>query len=263
LWKHFQKYRDVEFISRVYPRLVARTAEFMLNYRDMDTGLPKPSFDLWEEKAGVFTSTASCVCSALSSAAKFARVFYDSKRQETLDTAASQMKQAILTQLYDRKLNRFIKGVHPDGGRDVTVDSSLSFAFLSETFGAESREVRETMNAIVDRLWVDPGIGGLARYENDEYHRVSKSVRGNPWFICTLWLARWHIQTAASQEELKKAMDILAWVVKYSLPSGVLAEQLNPHDASPISVSPLVWSHAEFVIAVCEYLEKHELLSQS
>ena len=263
LWKHFQKYRDVEFITRVYPRLVAKTAEFMQNYRDVDTGLPKPSFDLWEEKAGVFTSTASCVCSALSSAAKFARVFYDSKRQETLDAVASQMKEAVLKRLYDRKLDRFLKGVYPNGSRDATVDSSLSFAFLSETFDAESPEVKGTMRAIIDRLWVDPGIGGLARYENDEYHRVSKRVQGNPWFICTLWLARWRIRTATSQEDLKKALDILAWVVKYALPSGILAEQLNPHDASPISVSPLVWSHAEFVIAVCEYLERYELLSQT
>lgn len=66
-----------------------------------------------------------------------------------------------------------------------------------------------------------------------------------------------------SLEDLKKALDILVWVVKYSLPSGVLAEQVNPYDASPISVSPLIWSHAEFVIAVCEYLEKYQLLSSS
>jgi GH15 family glucan-1,4-alpha-glucosidase len=263
LWKHFQKYRDLEFISRVYPRLVVKTSEFMQNYRDEDTGLPKPSFDIWEEKAGVFTSTAACVCSALSSAAKFAKVFYDSKHQEDLNSTAAQMKEAVVTRLYDGKLKRFIRGIYPNGHRDVTIDSSLAFTFLTDTFDAESNEVNETMKAIRERLWIDSGIGGLARYENDEYHRVSKENQGNPWFICTLWLARWHIKTANSLEDLKKALDILVWVVKYSLPSGVLAEQVNPYDASPISVSPLIWSHAEFVIAVCEYLEKYQLLSSS
>jgi GH15 family glucan-1,4-alpha-glucosidase len=260
LWKHFQKYRDVEFISRVYPKLVVKTSEFMQNYRDTNTGLPKPSFDMWEEKAGVFTSTAACVCSALSSAAKFAKVFYDSKRQEDLNNSAAQMKEAMLAHLYDGKLKRFIRGIYPSGYRDATVDSSMAFTFLSETFDVKSNEVKDTMNTIVNRLWVNSGIGGLARYENDDYHRVSNENQGNPWFICTLWLARWHIKTATSHADLKKALDVLAWVVKYALPSGILAEQLNPHNANPISVSPLIWSHAEFVIAVCEYLEKYQLL---
>jgi glucoamylase len=41
----------------------------------------------------------------------------------------------------------------------------------------------------------------------------------------------------------------------------MLAEQINPHTGVPLSVSPLVWSHAEFVTAVCEYVEKQNELS--
>jgi len=41
----------------------------------------------------------------------------------------------------------------------------------------------------------------------------------------------------------------------------VMAEQVHPFTGEPVSVSPLVWSHAEFVIAVCEYLEKYRELS--
>jgi GH15 family glucan-1,4-alpha-glucosidase len=261
LWKHFQKYHDVEFISKVYPRLVVNSTNFMLKHRDPNTGLPKPTFDIWEEKTGTFTATASCVCSALSSAAKFAKVFYDSNRQESLDKIAQQMKQAIQTHLYDEKQMRFIKAIYPNGTKDKTIDSSLAFTFLTETFNIENKEVHETMKAINKYLWTDPGIGGLARYQNDDYHRISKDLPGNPWFICTLWLARWYIKIANKVEDLKKAIDLLKWTVKYSLPSGILAEQLNPFDASPISVSPLVWSHAEFVITVCEYTEKYQILT--
>ena len=46
--------------------------------------LPKPTFDEWEEKVGVFTSTTAAVCAALDAAAKFAKVFFDSNRQEAL-----------------------------------------------------------------------------------------------------------------------------------------------------------------------------------
>jgi GH15 family glucan-1,4-alpha-glucosidase len=261
LWKHFQKYRDLEFISKVYPRLVVKAAEFMQSYKDPKTGLPKASFDLWEEQAGTFTSTAACVCSALSSAAKFAKVFYDSKRQEELNAVVGQMREAMLTHLYDRKLGRFVRAIRPDGSVDARIDSSLSFTFLYGAFAVENVAVKQTINAIVDRLWINGGIGGLARYENDGYHRVSRDVQGNPWFVCTLWLARWHVSSAKSLEDLKKALTLILWVVKYARASGVLAEQLNPYDATPVSVSPLVWSHAEFVLAVSEYLEKYKQLS--
>jgi glucoamylase len=42
------------------------------------------------------------------------------------------------------------------------------------------------------------------------------------------------------------------------LPSGVLAEQVNPFTGEPVSVSPLTWSHAAFVITVQKYLKKLE-----
>jgi GH15 family glucan-1,4-alpha-glucosidase len=39
------------------------------------------------------------------------------------------------------------------------------------------------------------------------------------------------------------------------------AAEVHPFTGVPVSVSPLIWSHAEFVIAVCEYLEKYRELS--
>jgi GH15 family glucan-1,4-alpha-glucosidase len=56
-------------------------------------------------------------------------------------------------------------------------------------------------------------------------------------------------------------MELLSWAASNSLPSGVMAEQIHPFTGKPISVSPLVWSHAEFVITVCEYLEKQQEIS--
>ena len=261
LWRHFQKYRDLEFISRVYPSLVVKASEFMQGYRDLDTGLPKPSFDIWEEKYGTSPSTSACVCSALSSAAKFAKVFFNSKRQEELNTIVADMKKAVLARLYDEELGSFVKTILPDHSIDSTIDSRVAFTFLYGAFDPKSDAVKQSMKAVTDRLWVDSAVGGLARYENDEYHRVSRDVQGNPWIICTLWLARWHIAISETMEDLKKALDLISWVVKHALPSGVLAEQLNPYDASPISVSPLMWSHAEFVLAVSEYAEKFKRLS--
>ena len=260
LWRHFQKYRDIEFIESV-PKLVLKTTEFLLDYLDPDTGLPKPCFDLWEERSGVFTWTASTVYAALNAAAKFWKVIYNRERFEALNSAAAGLREAMLKRLYDPESQRFIKAVYPDGSRDLTVDSSASAVFLYGGFDASDRSVVETMNSIRDKLWIRTRVGGLARYENDEYQRASREVTGNPWFICTLWLARWHIALAKSSDQLVKGLELISWAAKHALASGVMAEQVHPFTGEPVSVSPLVWSHAEFVIAVCEYLEKYRELS--
>jgi GH15 family glucan-1,4-alpha-glucosidase len=114
------------------------------------------------------------------------------------------------------------------------------------------------MQAIRSRLWVKTEVGGVARYENDYYHQVSQdiaNVPGNPWFITTLWLAEWYASTAHDSKDLKPSLELLEWVARRALPSGVLAEQVNPDTNAPLSVSPLTWSHAAYVAAVQSYLE--------
>jgi len=124
--------------------------------------------------------------------------------------------------------------------------------------------VESTMQAVYDRLWIKTSVGGLARYERDAYHQVDgndpQRVPGNPWFICTLWWSQYLIVRTRSGDELEEALRILEWVADHALPSGVLAEQVNPHTGEPLSVSPLTWSHASFILATLEYLEKHRSL---
>jgi GH15 family glucan-1,4-alpha-glucosidase len=170
------------------------------------------------------------------------------------------MKNAILKHLYDSDLKRFIRGFYPNGQIDKTLDSSLSFSLLSGTFDAQDKPVLETMRALEEKLWISNSFSGMARYEDDEYYRVSKDIKGNPWIICTLWLARWQIAKAKSKNDLKKAVELLGWAAKTSSPTGLLAEQIDPYTGEPKSVSPLSWSHAEFVIAASEYVEKYKSL---
>ena len=119
------------------------------------------------------------------------------------------------------------------------------------------------MSAIAEKLWVKTRVGGVARYENDYYHRISNdiaAVPGNPWFICTLWLADYFITRATTTAELKAALPIFEWTAGHALESGILAEQVNPYTNDPISVSPLTWSHATVVSTAIKYLEKLEQL---
>jgi GH15 family glucan-1,4-alpha-glucosidase len=91
--------------------------------------------------------------------------------------------------------------------------------------------------------------------------RTSTEFTGNIWFICTLWLAEYYIAKASCAEELDPALKILEWVAGRALPSGVLAEQMDPVSLSHVSVSPLTWSHSTFVGAVMSYIKKMRRLA--
>jgi len=52
------------------------------------------------------------------------------------------------------------------------------------------------------------------------------------------------------------ALEIMKWVSDHALPSGVLAEQINPLTGEALSVSPLTWSHATFVASTQRLLRR-------
>jgi GH15 family glucan-1,4-alpha-glucosidase len=263
LWFHFNKFRDVEFAANQYENLVIRCGDFLASYREGKTGLPLPSYDLWEERWGVHTFTVSAVYAGIRAAEKFAGFFKDTRRIKIYQKAAGEVKAAMEKYLYSKEYGRFLKAILPreDGSFDIdsTLDASVYAPFYFCVFEPEDEKVVNTMTAIKERLWVKTDVGGIARYEGDRYHQVAdniKDVPGNPWFICTLWLAQWYIAKSNDLQELQKAIPILEWVASGALPSGVLAEQVHPFTNQPLSVSPLTWSHAAFATTVLEYLNR-------
>jgi GH15 family glucan-1,4-alpha-glucosidase len=258
LWNHYYQARDMEFIAPLYEPLICKAADFMVSFRDPNTNLPMPSYDLWEENYGVSTFTTSAVFGGLKAASKFARLFGDGRDQE-YDFAAEQVKEALLKYLYLEKEGRFVKMLKPVEGYhlspDTTTDSSAYGVFEFGVLAADDYRVEETMNNIESTLWVKTEVGGVARYTNDFYQRVGQDfehVPGNPWFICTLWLADWYI----AKNQLAKARKLMMWVVDHATEAGLFAEQINPYDGKPLSVSPLTWSHSTFILTIIEYLNK-------
>ena len=265
LWRHFWVYRDVEFVRPLYHSLVCRAADFMVDFRDAETHLPRPSYDLWEERYGVHTYTCAAVYGGLMAARNFAQTFGDHERAQRYGQAAVEVREAMARHLWSESLQRFIRRLVPtdSGGWEVdsTIDASLFAIFKFHPFEATDPRVVSTMDAVSKELWVNTPVGGIARYQNDTYHRVSsdkRGVPGNPWFVCTTWLADYVIARGTTVEELKAAVPIFEWVVGHALPSGVLAEQVDPYTNRPLSVSPLTWSHGTFVLSLMEYLQKLE-----
>jgi len=270
LWQHYDRHRDFEFFKSYYRPLILLAADFLASYIDPLTGLPEPSYDLWEERRGVMSFTVAAVWAGLQAAANFAQLYGEMKLADRYRETAEGIKQGTRRYLFDAELNRFVRRIYrrPDGttARDLTIDSSVYGLWYFGMLPADDPQIVSTMKAVYDRLWCKTEVGGIARYENDWYYQVSQdiaNVPGNPWFICTMWYGQWLVSRAASVDDLRPAHDILEWVAGAALPSGVLAEQLDPYTKAPLSVSPLTWSQATLVSLVHEYVRKRLALASA
>jgi len=268
LWRHFQRIRDFEFLQEMYECLVKRAAQFLCNFREEETGLPLPSYDLWEEHRGIYTYTTACVIAGLRAAAEIGHILGHYKHSEQYQHCADAMQQALLFHLYDEQTKRFLKYIRRKGGQTIerngTPDASIAMITLLGVLPPDDPRVISTMDALERELKVQTPIGGYARYLFDRYHTAhppTPSVPGNPWIISTLWHARVAIARARTREELERGQQALTWVCHYASPSGILPEQLDAVSGAPLSVAPLTWSHAEFVETVLAYLEKEQQLS--
>jgi GH15 family glucan-1,4-alpha-glucosidase len=263
LWEHFAACRDIDFIRTLYRPLIEKAGDFLAAFRDTQTGLPHPTWDLWEERRGVWLFTVAATWAGLQAAARFAEIFGDTERADRYRAAAEEIKAAADERLYDRHRGRFLRGLVPRGHAfepDEVIDSSQCGIFLFGMYPPDDPRVVGTVRAIEASLWSKTEVGGIARYERDPYYQIAhdrEQVPGNPWFLCTLWLAQWQIAMAKTMEDLQRPMEIMRWAATLSLPSGVMAEQADPFTGAPVSVSPLTWSHATFVTTVCRWEDRH------
>jgi len=72
--------------------------------------------------------------------------------------------------------------------------------FAFGLYTVDHPKIISTFTALQERLRVKTEIGGMARYEDDSYMRIHPSVTGNPWFVCTLWLADYLIEKAQNEK---------------------------------------------------------------
>lgn len=75
LCEHFERFGDVYFIKLLYRSLICPMADFMVEFRDPDTGLPLPSYDLWEERHRILGWTVGAVYGGPKGAENFAHAF--------------------------------------------------------------------------------------------------------------------------------------------------------------------------------------------
>ncbi len=242
LEKYYQATKDKQLVEELFDSFIRPAGEFMSRYRSED-GLPKASHDLWEERRGVFTFTTAAVVAGLKATDTLSHLMNDKELCETCTTCMNAVKKVMVEKLYTGEY--FRRGI-VDGQNDDALDASVYGIWAFDIFAVDDPMVESTMNKY--REWLAVSNGGFARYAGDYYHRAVDNEPGNPWFICSLWYAQYLIRKG----EKKEALKILEWICKHSQESGVLPEQIHPHTNQPLGVSPLTWSHAEFVRTVTE-----------
>jgi len=247
LGEYYEASNDQEFVESMYKTFVQPAANFMTEFRDEATLLPHASYDLWEEKFTTSTYTTAIVHCALLTAAKLADAFEFPDDAVRWRDAAGEIA-ANCHVLFDEDRGILRKGflLQDDGSLqlDNTLDVSSAYGalmFATEAFG--SKAIRSTFRVIEADLLDKSPSGGAPRYQWDNYFGSKPAYLGNPWFVTTLWVAQYYQQLARNPDAEK----LVAWTLSHRLPSGVLSEQINPSDGTPLSVTPLVWSHAELI----------------
>ena len=270
LWQHYHLHNNLDFVVELYTTLLVPAADWIVSYIDQRSGLPMPSWDLWEERWGVHAFTVGAVWAGLDAARSFADLFGDVASYIRYRDAADRLRAAADSRLYSPDLGRFPRRItfEDDGAEtvDMVLDSSISGLWRFGMYPPDDPRIVQTMKAIAAQLANKAACGGIARYTDDYYFKVetdTQKVPGNPWFMCTMWLAQWYIAIAKSADDLKPARDIIDWVVAHQLPGGLLSEQLDPNTGAPLSVSPLTWSHAELIVTVDDYCRATDRLDSS
>src|SRR5579883_3313582 len=113
LWSFFEHFGEVEFIKPLYRDLIVRAGSFLASYRDPRTGLPQPSWDLWEERRGIHAWTVGCVYAGLVGAAAFAEAFGEIELRDQFMQAAAEIKAGADQYLWQESAGRFVRRIMP------------------------------------------------------------------------------------------------------------------------------------------------------
>jgi GH15 family glucan-1,4-alpha-glucosidase len=254
---------DEKILEEKWSSLVKPAADFMRSYFDSELHLPQPSYDLWEEKYYVSTFTVASVYAGLEAAAEIAEKI--DKKGEDYRERAKEIKRRGLENLKSEDTKRYVRGIKDKKQLDE-VSAPLFFLKKFGLVDSDDKYFENTMNAIQHDLSPDTETGGIARYRVDYYHNVTEDfdrVPGNPWIICTLWVAQHRIENAETVEDLKEAKEYMHWTCENSLETGILPEQVDPFTGEGKSVAPLTWSHTTFIETAMKYSEKKDEITNN
>src|SRR5215471_8928251 len=275
-YEHFKMTGSHEFLETMEDS-VSNAANYLAESIDEETGLPLPSYELWEEQLCQSVYSAAAVAGGLRASAGLASALGKDDEARARNGLAEKLSKAIRKTLWDPGSRSFLKSVnrsisesefrrnatvhgrdsyvelaegqlHPEfvQARDQTTDVSLlGLVFPFKVFDARDEMMNEAAAAVRKKLW-SAKAGGIMRYEGDTY------VGGNPWILTTLWLAIYYLEAGLTP----RAVRLIKWAIDHATDAGLLTEQVDKNTGKPIWAVPLGWSHAMYIIAALKLIQK-------
>jgi GH15 family glucan-1,4-alpha-glucosidase len=254
MYELYDASQDATYVQNLYHTFILPCANFLTDFVDEETGLPHASYDLWEQRFATFTYTVCTVIAGLEAAAKLAELV-DQPQDAVVWRRAAGKIRAKLDTLY-----------HPDGyfrksfllsDDQLDYDESIDIAnmygpYMYAKLPLNDPRLVGTVQKVESDLFKKGPIGGVLRYYGDDYFLGKHQYGGNPWIVCTMWLAQYYISAGRKDE----AAELIDWTLARQAPSGVLSEQFDPENGSSLGVMPLVWSHAELVNTILDFYGK-------
>ncbi|MFP4444539.1 MAG: glycoside hydrolase family 15 protein [Spirochaetia bacterium] len=228
---------DREFLEELRPAV-----DETVRYLDIVWMLP--NYDCWEENGdGIHPSSLACVYGGCRSMAELTG-------RVDLALIAGKVKLFLERALENRKtVPKYL-------GSNLSDASSL---WLSVPFGCISPEETLMQNTA---SYIEKNIlknGGVKRYPGDTYYG------GGSWIILSAWLGWYYVKTG----EPEKSLEIFRWIETQANDKGELPEQVSEYLFSEeeadnwqkrwgSSASPLLWSHAMYLILAAELSGERE-----
>jgi GH15 family glucan-1,4-alpha-glucosidase len=255
--QYYNVQKDPSLLKDFYGSLVKPMANFLTEYVDEHTGLPKPSYDLWEQLFATTTYSVAVTYGALIAATELAATAGDKESAVRWQNAADDIRQAAHKHLYNAERKTFYRSVtvKTDGTveHDPVLDTSSVFGvYLFGLFDTDSEELTSSVATMIETFAKAPGGPGLPRYEDDDYRRTDPAVSGNWWHITTLWMAQYQLDMG----DRDGAIERINWVKSHALKTGMLGEQVDPANDRLVSPAPLTWSHAELVSTLLDLAQR-------
>jgi len=216
-------------------------AEFLLA-QVTDDGLHVPCFDVWENHWGIFFATQLSLIAAFKELSYIFNNYYHQPelviRLELITTKAIKALNSIFVTPEKTFFRGFIIDEYGNRTKDYRADATINWAWYLQVLSPDNDIIKNTIMLDSEKLLLNSGWG---RYEDDNYLRISKDGKSNPWYISTIWYTRYFLLT----NNLEKAKDSLRFILNHMEPTGLLPEMAHPYSGFALSQEPLIWSQAE------------------
>ncbi|HEY1991969.1 MAG TPA: glycoside hydrolase family 15 protein [Gammaproteobacteria bacterium] len=200
----------------------------------------EPDYGVWESRGEPRHYTYSKVWAwvALSRGAELAgKLGLDVDRDAWLEDAA-EIRHEVMTRSYNPKLQAFMQSY--DSG---VLDASVLVMPLTGIIGATDPRFESTREAILKGLAAGP-YPLLYRYD---HRQVDDGVGGREgaFLLPSFWL----VEGLAMAGQHREARAAFASLLSFASPLGLLSEQVNPDDGSPLGNYPQGFSHLGLINA--------------